>query len=110
MRAWLPATLGYSLAIGSLGIAIKLALRDVSWQVLLLSITLGYVVLTIASGLAGTIHLPAQPGVWLVFTIVAGILGAGAFPFLNLALRSGPASQVVPVSAVYPLVTVGLAA
>lgn len=109
MRIWLPAALGYSVAIGAMGVAMKLAFRSVEWPVLLLSITIGYVILTVAFVATGTVQLPSKLGSWVVYVVLAGVLGSVAFPMLNLALRSGPASQVIPLTAVYPLITVGLA-
>jgi|SRR5712692_5468976 len=109
MRIWLPAALGYSVSIGAMGVAMKLAFRSVEWPVLLLSITIGYVILTVAFVATGSVQLPSKLGSWVVYAVLAGVLGSVAFPMLNLALRSGPASQVIPLTAVYPLITVGLA-
>jgi transporter family protein len=109
MRIWLPAALGYSVAIGVMGVAMKLAFRSVEWPLLLMSITAGYVILSVAFIATGAVHIPPKLGSWVVYVVLAGVLGSVAFPMLNIAIRSGPASQVIPLTAVYPLITVGLA-
>lgn len=105
---WLPAALGYSLAIGASGVTIKLALRTIEWPIILLSVTVSFVVLSIF--FMRDVHVPPKPGLWLVYVALSGALAAGAFPLFNVALKAGDASQVVPVSATYPVVTLVLAA
>jgi drug/metabolite transporter (DMT)-like permease len=106
--SWLVPTLGYVVAVGSLGVVSKVVLRSMTWQDLVLWAAAAYAVfaaLLVASG-------QARPNVAdsLPLTLVAGALPVAGAALFFVALHHGTASQVTPVSASYPLVTMLLAA
>lgn len=106
--SWLVPSLLYTVMIGGLGVATKLALRHLSWQEAVLWTALVYVVIAvgmIGGGIAG-VHV--GPGT--LMAILAGVLAAGGLIVFFIALRHGEASRVVPVTSAYPLVTLGLSA
>jgi transporter family protein len=97
------------LAVGASGITLKLSLRDVSWQVLIISSTGFYAIISLMLIARGGIRLPSGLGSWTLFVAVSGVLSAGSLPLLVLALERGDASRVIPVTAAYPIVTALLA-
>lgn len=106
--SWLAPSLLYTLMIGGLGVATKLALRHISWQDAIVWTALVYCVIAIAmvaSGVAGVRLGPGTP-----IAILAGVLAAGGLIVFFIALRHGEASRVVPITSAYPLVTLGLSA
>jgi len=106
MKYWLLASIADAIALGFLGVAAKLSLRHVTWPVLILSSTLAYIVLLTALGVSGKLKLPNDPsGSWFIPVVVTGGLTGGTFALLASALEQGPASQVVPITAGYPVVT-----
>ena len=90
---WLLPALVYMFAVGTLGVTTKLALRGSAWPLLVISTTIVYALISLA-----------------LLVAVSGVLTAGAFPLLVIALRNGDASRVIPVTAAYPIVTAILAA
>lgn len=108
MIDWLLPALGFALTQGALGITTKLALRDVDWPQLLLWTAAAYASIAAALiALAGT-ALVLEPGV--AWAAVAGLCAVGGLVLFFLALGRGAASQVVPVTAGYPLAGVLFAA
>jgi transporter family protein len=107
--SWFVPALGFMLAVGASGITLKLSLRDVGWQVLIIASTGFYAILSLALIARGGIRLPSAPGSWALFVVASGALTAGSFPLLVLALERGDASRVIPVTAAYPIVTALLA-
>lgn len=105
---WLVPTLVYILCIGSLGVTSKLALRTLAWQDLLLWTTAGYIATAGVLLALGQTAFTWQPDVG--WAILSAGLAIGALIFLYLALGSGEASKVIPVSAAYPAVTLVLSA
>ena len=105
---WLVPTLGYILAVGALGVTSKLALRTLSWQTLIMWTGIGYVVVggvLMALGQAKLTFVSDTP-----WAVLSGALAIGGLVSLYLALGTGEASKVVPITAAYPVVTVLLAA
>ena len=105
---WLVPTAYYVVAVGALGITSKLALRTLPWQDLILWSGLGYVavaVVLVASGQA-SLRLTVDGG-WAAASAALAITSLVA---LYVALNTGRASVVVPVTAAYPAVTLILAA
>lgn len=105
---WLVPTLAYVVVAGALGVTSKLALRSLVWEDLIFWVAVGYmslagifVIRRIASPFGG----PATP--WAALAAGLAISGVVA---LYLALGTGDASKVVPVSAAYPAVTLLLSA
>jgi transporter family protein len=70
--------------------------------------TVGYVVAAIVLASLGQIQLSSNSDLFWAFASAA--LAIGALILLYVALGSGEASKVVPVSAAYPAVTLVLAA
>ncbi len=103
MGGWLLPTLGYVLTVGLLGVTSKLALRDMSWQELMLWLPISYVVYAVGLALSGTRFQTGDGAGWAALT---SIFGGTAVVLLFVALSRGDASRVVPVSSIYPLVTV----
>jgi transporter family protein len=107
---WTVTALAYALAVGVIGITIKFSLRHVEWPVLLLSTTIMYLGISGFLAVTGQLHIGAAFGSWSIFILITGALAAGAFALLLSALGKAPASQVVPITAGYPIVTAILAA
>jgi transporter family protein len=105
---WLLPALIYMLAVGTLGITTKLALRDTTWPVVIFSTTLFYALICIVLLVRGGVQIPSGAGP-LALVAVSGALTAGAFPLLVIALGHADASRVIPVTASYPIVTAVLA-
>ena len=105
---WLLPTLGYVLVLGALGVTSKLALRTLSWQDVLVWTTIGYIftsILLLATGQAG---IKFENNTW--WAIASAALAISALIFLYIALGTGQASKVIPVSASYPAITLILSA
>jgi bacterial/archaeal transporter family protein len=103
MSAWLLPTLGYVVTVGLLGVTSKLALRDMSWQELMLWLPIAYAAYAIGLAAIGT-RFPTGSG-W-GWAAASSACGGTALVLLSVALAKGEASRVVPISSVYPLVTV----
>jgi uncharacterized membrane protein len=109
MPAWLVASIAWSAAVGVLGVTIKYSLRFTEWPLIVVVAAGMYVVLGIAFVARGSVRIH-EPGWWLLAVAASGVLAAGSFPLLNFALKHGNASQVVPITATYPIITAVLAA
>jgi bacterial/archaeal transporter family protein len=105
---WLLPTLLYVVLIGGLGVASKLALRDLAWQDLIVWTTVGYVFVAVTMLLGG--HATLGLGDGTGWAMLAGALAISGLIALYIALGMGEASKVVPVSAAYPAVTLLLSA
>jgi transporter family protein len=103
VAAWILPTLGYVLCVGLLGVTSKLALRSMSWQELYLWLPIAYVAFAVGLAATGTRFVTGSGAGWAA---LSSIFGGSALFLLSVALAHGDASEVVPVSSVYPLVTV----
>ena len=105
---WALPTAYYVVGVGALGITSKLALRTLPWQDLLLWSGLGYIVVATALVVSGraSLRLTADGG----WAAVSAALAITSLVALYVALNTGKASVVVPVTAAYPAVTLVLAA
>ena len=93
---------------GPFGVAGKLALEEIAWQELLLWTTLVYIAVSLVLLVGFRIGLRVVPAArW---GAVAGVFVIGTFLTVSLALQRGEASQVIPVTASYPVFTAILAA
>lgn len=110
MSDWLLASVGYALLVGTQAIMIKLALRSVTWPTLLIPVVIAYVLLMAYFLITGAVSAPRTPGPWLLWVALTGAFTAGAFPLVNIALQRASASQVIPITAAYPIVTALLGA
>jgi transporter family protein len=106
--AWLPPALVFVVASGLLGVMTKLALRELSWQEVLIWTAVVYAVISLGLLAAGRDRLTANIGDW--WGALSGGFAAGALVLLFVALEDGEVSQVVPVTASYPVVTLVLSA
>ncbi|HYC82370.1 MAG TPA: EamA family transporter [Solirubrobacterales bacterium] len=108
MARWLIPSLCYVVTVGALGVTSKLALRSVSWQALVTVTTGVYLLAVIVFAALGQIRFGT--GIDLFWTVVSAALAVTSLIALYLALGSGEASKVVPISAAYPALTLVLAA
>lgn len=108
MAKWLIPTLGYVVALGALGVTSKLALRSMPWQGLIVVTTIGYILTSIVLTSLGEVKITNNIDLFWAFASAA--LAIGALILLYIALNTGEASKVVPVSAAYPAVTLILSA
>lgn len=105
---WLIPTLVYVGAVGALGVTSKLALRTLNWQTLVMWTGIGYVAVTVVLLALGQAKLSlAGDSGW---AMLSGVAAIGGLMALYIALTTGEASKVVPISAAYPAVTVLLSA
>ena len=105
---WMVPTFAFILANGALGVTSKLALRSLVWQDLMLWVGISYVAVAIVITARGVDRLEAGPGApWAALSAALAIISLIS---LYLALETGEASKVIPVSAAYPVVTLVLSA
>ena len=104
---WVAPTLVFVAMAGPFGVVGKLALEQIAWQELLLWTTIAYMVVS------GVILLGFRERLQIVpaarWGAVAGVFVLGTFLTISLALERGEASQVIPVTAAYPVFTAILA-
>src|SRR4051794_10382725 len=106
--AWLIPTIGYVVALGVWGVAGKLALRSLSWGDVLVVTAVVYGLTAIVLLAIGRAGVRFEPNTW--WALLAAVCVVSALIFFYLALESGEASKVVPISAAYPAVTLALSA
>jgi bacterial/archaeal transporter family protein len=105
---WLAPALGFALAQGTLGVTTKVALRTIDWPQLLLWTALAYAGAAVGMlATQGTV-LPLEPAAG--WAALSGFLAASSLIAFFGALRYGLATQVVPVTAAYPVATLIFAA
>jgi len=101
-------TIGYVVALGVWGVAGKLALRSLSWGDVLVVTAVVYGLTAIVLLALGRGGVRFEANTW--WALVAAVCVVSALVFFYLALESGEASKVVPISAAYPAVTLVLSA
>jgi transporter family protein len=104
--SWITLSLGYVVVVGVLGITTKLALRGLNWPAIIVCTASVYAAAAIVLLARG--GLRTEQGAPLLFGIVTGVLACAALVLLFIALTSGPATRVVPLTSAYPVVTVVL--
>ncbi len=105
---WLVPTLLYVVLLGASGITSKLALKHLDWEDLVLWQTAGYAL--VVSVLLARRHARLsfdRGAAWGAATAVCAVVGLVS---LFIALSSGEASKVVPISGAYPAMTLILSA
>jgi bacterial/archaeal transporter family protein len=111
---WFVPTLGFVALMGVLGIWSRYALKQVSWQGLIVVTALGYAAVILVMFLLrqplGAQNRGANRSLDWTITALGAAIPALALVCLYIALGRGDASKVIPVGSVYPLVTVVLAA
>lgn len=100
---WLVPTVIYVLALGGLGVTSKLALKHLSWQGLIFWSGVGYAFVVTYFLARGSVR--PTPSVGTAWAMVSAVLAIGGLVALYIALGTGQASEVVPMSAAYPAVT-----
>lgn len=95
-------------ALGVWGVAGKLALRSLSWGDVLVVTAVVYGLTAIVLLALGRAGVRFEANTW--WALVAAVCVVSALVFFYLALESGEASKVVPISAAYPAVTLVLSA
>jgi bacterial/archaeal transporter family protein len=105
---WIAPAAAYVLLLGALGVSVKVALRDVTWETTIAWTAVTYVV--IAAFLLARGRASLSFGAGTIASIVTAMLASGGLIAFYLALDRGEASKVVPVTSVYPVVTVVLSA
>ena len=108
MIDWLAPALGFALAQGALGVTTKLALGTIDWPQLLLWTATAYVVIALGLIALEGAGPPLEPAAG--WAALSGLLAAGSLIVFIAALRHGPATRVVPVTAAYPLANLVFAA
>lgn len=108
MIDWLLPSVGFVLLEGLLGITTKFALRGIGWQEMILWAAAVYAVVGIVLIVGGGFTLPLTAGAG--WAAISGLFAAGGLILFFVALRGGPASQVVPVTAAYPVASTVFAA
>lgn len=108
MARWLVPTLGYVVFLGALGVTSKLALRTLPWQTLVLTVSIGYILTAVILSSLGQVRL--EWNIDLFWAAASAALAIASLILLYVALNTGEASKVVPISAAYPAVTLVLAA
>jgi transporter family protein len=106
--AWLIPTIGYVVALGVWGVAGKLALRSLSWGDVLVVTAVVYGLTAVVLLVLGQAGVRFESNTW--WALLAAVCVVSALIFFYLALESGEASKVVPISAAYPAVTLVLSA
>ena len=108
MTLWLLPALGAMLGLGLTGIFMKLALKTLEWQQIVFWVPICYGIFAIAFAVIHGAKFPT--GIGSFWALLAAICASGALVLLMLALSHGTSGQVVPVTAIYPAVTVIVAA
>lgn len=106
--SWLVPALVYVVILGALGVTSKLALRTLSWHDLLLWTGIAYLcfaLVLLALGEA-SFRIDGNFG----WAVLSALIAPTALILLYFALGHGESSQIFPVTAAYPAVTVALAA
>ncbi|HZR93992.1 MAG TPA: EamA family transporter [Gaiellaceae bacterium] len=107
MAGWVVPTLFYIVFLGASGVTTKLALRTITWEQMVLWVPIVYVGVSVVLLATGTRFPLGAGGGWAALTAVCV---AAALVLFFIALTHGEAATVVPVSSVYPLVTLAGAA
>lgn len=100
---WLVPTLAYVVTLGALGVTSKLALRTMSWQDLVVWTAAAYAVGAIVLLALGQGSFNTGPD--LSWALISAVIVVTSLMLLYIALGSGEASKVVPITAAYPAVT-----
>jgi transporter family protein len=108
MSGWLLPSVAYILLLGGLGVTTKLALRDVSWQDVIVWTAVVYALISVTMLVSGQATIGFGPGTF--WAIASAVLASTALIALYIALGKGEASRVVPFTSAYPIVTLVLAA
>lgn len=104
MMLWLLPALGVMVCLGLTGIFMKYALKTLEWQQLVFWVPICYGVFAVAFAVVNGSKFPT--GMGSLWALLAAICASSGLVLLMLALSHGSASNVVPVTAIYPALTV----
>lgn len=108
MEAWVAFALLCLISWGAWGFVLKLAYESGNWlQVYFVSSLTSFTLALVVFG-ASRASLSIDKGFYLA--ALAGLLGGAGYVFFVKALEGGKASVVIPLTALYPAVTVAMAA
>lgn len=105
----LVGALALLLAWGTFGIALKLALQEIGLQTLIWGQVAALILFPFYFIFFKELLPLKFSAVGIAWALTAGFLGLSGGVILNLLLRVAPANVAVPLSALYPAVTVVLA-
>lgn len=108
MTLWLLPALGAMVGLGLTGIFMKLALRTLEWQQVVYWVPICYAVFAVIFAVFNGAKFPT--GVGSMWALLTAICASGALVLIMLALSHGSAGAVIPVTAIYPGLTVIVAA
>jgi transporter family protein len=94
---------------GAYGIAAKIAVHEIGLQVLIWSQVASLALFPAYFFLFKELLPIKIDGAGIAWALGAGVLGVAGSVILYVLLRDAPASVVIPISALYPVVTVVLA-
>ncbi len=107
VESWVVYAFLAILAWGCWGFVSKLVLERTTWASIILYNMLGsFLILTLYMVVQGTPRPPTGGTAYLA--VLTGVLGAVGTICFMLSLSSGKASLIVPLTAVYPVVTAAL--
>jgi bacterial/archaeal transporter family protein len=107
--AWVVPTIVYVFLVGLFGIAAKYGLRQVTWQGLVGMTTVAYVIvfaIVAAFGLPFRAADATSSARDWSMAVVASLIAPLTIVLFFLAVSRGPVTKIVPLTSVYPLVTV----
>ncbi len=105
----LVGALALLLAWGAWGIVLKLALREIGLQTLIWGQVASLILFPFYFIFFNELLPLKFSTVGIAWALAAGFLGLSGGVILNLLLRAAPANVAIPLSALYPAVTVVLA-
>ena len=110
---WLLYSLLCLVLWGFWGFLLKLAYRGLDWKTVYFVSTVASFLLALAFvACSGWIKISSLSSsrTWLALAAAAGLAGGGGYILFVRALQTGKASIVLPLTALYPAITVVLAA
>ena len=108
VSGWVAPAVAYIVLLGALGVSVKIALRHVPWETTIAWTAVTYAVIAVGLLASGRASLGFGPGT--LASIVTAIMASTGLIAFYVALGRGDASQVVPLTSAYPVVTVILSA
>ena len=108
MQAWLLYSLLCLILWGLWGFALKIAYQNLSWTQTYFLSSLASFTLMLVIILYYRIKLPPM-NTAAIAAIIAGIFSSAGYLFFVKALEQGKASIVIPLTALYPAITVIIA-
>jgi len=108
VEAWVAFALLCLISWGAWGVVLKYAYASSNWLQVYFVSSLASFTLSLAVFGASRASLSIDRGFYLA--ALAGLLGGAGYVFFVKALETGKASVVIPLTALYPAVTVAMAA